>query len=120
MHRELTHYDRRYFDKWYRHPRHRVKSRRDMHRQLGFIVAATEYLLDRPVRSVLDVVAEVTRIVRELKALGHDLWSFDQSDDFAIGTYDYQDPPPGSRLTIHFGWPTYEEPAVEVTVQAAP
>lgn len=55
MHRELTHYDRRYFDKWYRHPRHRVKTRQDMRRQLGFIVAATEYLLDRPVRSVLDV-----------------------------------------------------------------
>jgi SAM-dependent methyltransferase len=55
MHRELAQYDRRYFDKWYRHPRHRVKTRLDMKRQLGFVVAATEYLLDRPVRSVLDV-----------------------------------------------------------------
>ena len=55
MHRDLSHYDRRYFDKWYRHPRHRVKSKQDMIRQLGFIVAATEYVLDRPVRSVLDV-----------------------------------------------------------------
>jgi SAM-dependent methyltransferase len=55
MHRDLTHYDRQYFDKWYRHPRHRVKTRHDMKRQLGFIVAAAEYMLDRPVRSVLDV-----------------------------------------------------------------
>jgi SAM-dependent methyltransferase len=55
MHRDLTHYDRHYFDKWYRHPRHRVKTRQDMRRQLGFIVAATEYMLDRPVRTVLDV-----------------------------------------------------------------
>ena len=55
MHRELAHYGRRYFDKWYRHPRHRVKTRQDMARQLGFIVAVTEYLLDHPVRSVLDV-----------------------------------------------------------------
>ncbi len=55
MHRDLTHYDRSYFDKWYRHPRHRVKTRQDMVRQLTFIVSATEYLLDRPVRSVLDV-----------------------------------------------------------------
>ena len=55
MHRDLAHYDREYFDKWYRHPRHRVKTRQDMARQLGFIVAATEYLLDRPVRTVLDV-----------------------------------------------------------------
>ena len=55
MHRDLSHYDRRYFDKWYRHPRTRVKSKQDMARQLGFIVSATEYVLDRPVRSVLDV-----------------------------------------------------------------
>lgn len=55
MHRDLAHYDRRYFDKWYRHPRHRVKTKQDMRRQLGFIVAVAEYLLDRPVRSVLDV-----------------------------------------------------------------
>lgn len=55
MHRDLAHYDRTYFDKWYRHPRHRVKTRQDMRRQLGFVVAATEYLLDRPVRTVLDV-----------------------------------------------------------------
>jgi SAM-dependent methyltransferase len=55
MHRALAHYDRGYFDKWYRHPRHRVKTRRDMTRQLGFIVSATEYLLDREVRTVLDV-----------------------------------------------------------------
>lgn len=55
MHRPLAHYDQAYFDKWYRHPRHRVKSPLDMRRQLGFILAATEYLLERPVRRVLDV-----------------------------------------------------------------
>lgn len=55
MNRDLTHYDRHYFDKWYRHPRHRVKTRHDMARQLGFIIAATEYMLDRPVGTVLDV-----------------------------------------------------------------
>lgn len=55
MHRDLEHYDRRYFDKWYRHPRHQVKTRQDMERQLGFIVGAAEYILDRPVRTVLDV-----------------------------------------------------------------
>lgn len=55
MQRDLSHYDRRYFDKWYRHPSHRVKTRQDMTRQLGFIVSATEYLLERPLRTVLDV-----------------------------------------------------------------
>jgi len=55
--RPATHYDRAYFDKWYRHPRHRVKSPTDIERQLRFIVAATEYLFERPVRKVLDVGA---------------------------------------------------------------
>ena len=54
MNRSLAHYDKAYFDKWYRHPKHRVKSALDIRRQLGFIVAATEYLLERPVRKVLD------------------------------------------------------------------
>jgi SAM-dependent methyltransferase len=70
MNRDLSHYDRRYFDKWYRHPRHRVKTRQDMRRQLGFIVAATEYLLDRPVRSVLDVgcgEGNWSTVLRELR-----------------------------------------------------
>ena len=53
--RGATVYDKGYFDKWYRHPRHRVKSRIDIARQLRFIVGATEYLLERPVRRVLDV-----------------------------------------------------------------
>jgi len=55
--RERTHYDRAYFDKWYRHPRHRVKSPLDIARQIRFVVSAAEYLLERPVRRVLDVGA---------------------------------------------------------------
>jgi SAM-dependent methyltransferase len=55
--RPPTHYDRSYFDKWYRHPTHRVKSAADIHRQLQFIVSATEYVFERPVRRVLDVGA---------------------------------------------------------------
>jgi SAM-dependent methyltransferase len=55
--RDRTHYDRAYFDKWYRHPRHRVKSPLDIARQIRFVVSAAEYLLERPVRRVLDVGA---------------------------------------------------------------
>ncbi len=54
-HRDLTHYDKAYFDRWYRHPRFRVKSRLDMERQMRFVLGAAEYLLERPVRRVLDV-----------------------------------------------------------------
>jgi SAM-dependent methyltransferase len=55
--RPSAHYDKAYFDKWYRHPRHRVKSKLDIERQLRFVVSATEYLLERPVQKVLDVGA---------------------------------------------------------------
>ncbi len=55
--RPATHYTKAYFDKWYRHPRHRVKSPTDIERQLRFVVSATEYLFERPVRKVLDVGA---------------------------------------------------------------
>ena len=50
-------YDQAYFDKWYRDPRHRVGSRTRLLREIGFVVAATEQLLERPLRSVLDVGA---------------------------------------------------------------
>src|SRR4030095_7214279 len=48
-------YDQRYFDKWYRNPRYRVKSPHELARQVTFVVAGTEPLLGRSVRSVLDV-----------------------------------------------------------------
>ena len=54
-HRDLAHYNKAYFDKWYRHPRFRVKTALDMARQTRFVIAAAEYILDRPVRRVLDV-----------------------------------------------------------------
>jgi hypothetical protein len=77
-------------------------------------------VLSMRLRSVVDAESEVPKIVQELKALGHDLWSDEESDDFAIWTYNYMKPPPGPRLSIHFSYSAYEEPAVEVTVQDAP
>ena len=50
-------FDRAYFDKWYRDPVHRVRTRVERTRQVAFAVAAAELLLERPVRSVLDVGA---------------------------------------------------------------
>lgn len=50
-------FDEAYFDKWYRDPRHRVHTRADHLRQVGFALAAAEQFLGRPVRSVLDVGA---------------------------------------------------------------
>jgi hypothetical protein len=48
-------YDRAYFDRWYRDPRTRIHVRAAVERKVALAVATTEYLLQRPLRSVLDV-----------------------------------------------------------------
>lgn len=48
-------YDRAYFDKWYRDPRHAVDSPAEVRRKAAMAVAMTEYYLGRPIRNVLDV-----------------------------------------------------------------
>jgi len=48
-------YDSRYFEKWYRHPRHAVGSRAELKRKVAMVVALAEYYLARPIRTVLDV-----------------------------------------------------------------
>ena len=48
-------YDREYFDRWYRDPRRAVVRRDVLARRVQLAVAAAEYLLERPIRSVLDV-----------------------------------------------------------------
>ena len=50
-------YDRAYFDRWYRDARTRVIRPGDVARQAHLAIASAEYLLGRPVRSVLDVGA---------------------------------------------------------------
>jgi SAM-dependent methyltransferase len=49
------HYDKAYFDKWYRHPLHRVKSATELRRQVEFVLRLAEWVLGRPVHTVLDV-----------------------------------------------------------------
>ena len=48
-------YDRRYFDRWYRTSRDASVQARILPRRVRLAVAAAEYLLERPNRSVLDV-----------------------------------------------------------------
>jgi SAM-dependent methyltransferase len=55
--RSAAHYDRAYFDKWYRHPAHRVKSAEYLTRQVAAVVGLTEYILERRITRVLDVGA---------------------------------------------------------------
>lgn len=50
-------YDAQYFDRWYRNPGTRVITPGDVARKAQLAVGAAEYLLQRPVRNVLDVGA---------------------------------------------------------------
>ncbi|HKG94404.1 MAG TPA: methyltransferase domain-containing protein [Gemmatimonadaceae bacterium] len=53
----MKRYDRAYFDRWYRDPRTRVKSGSDVARKARMALGVAEYVLGRPVRTVLDVGA---------------------------------------------------------------
>jgi SAM-dependent methyltransferase len=48
-------YDRAYFDRWYRDPAQAVIQREHLARRVRLAVAAAEWVLDRPVESVLDI-----------------------------------------------------------------
>ncbi len=48
-------YDAGYFDKWYRDPAHRVRTPAEFNRQVDFVLHLAEWVLERPVASVLDV-----------------------------------------------------------------
>lgn len=48
-------YDQAYFDRWYRHPRHRVKSDDTLVRKVRMVLAIAEFYLEHKVRRVLDV-----------------------------------------------------------------
>ncbi|MFI5207383.1 MAG: class I SAM-dependent DNA methyltransferase [Gemmatimonadales bacterium] len=48
-------YDQAYFDRWYRDPGRRVWGVADVERKVRLVLGIAEFLLDRRVRSVLDV-----------------------------------------------------------------
>ena len=65
----MKHFDRAYFDKWYRHPDHRIGNTADLERQVHLAVSSAEYMLTRPIRSVLDVGAGEGRWQPVIQAL---------------------------------------------------
>jgi SAM-dependent methyltransferase len=48
-------YDRDYFERWYRHPATRIHVTSMVERKVRLALAAAEYLIQRPVRTVFDV-----------------------------------------------------------------
>ncbi len=72
-------YDKAYFDKWYRHPRHRVSTGAPTARKAAMVIGIAEYYLERPVRNALDIgcgegqwKAALQRIRPRLSYLGID------------------------------------------------
>src|SRR5215467_3841771 len=47
--------DEAYYDRWYRHPRHRVSKEPDRERKVHLAVSVAEYVIGRVIRSVLDI-----------------------------------------------------------------
>lgn len=90
-------YNRAYFDKWYRNPRHRVKSPAELARQVAFVLHTAEWVLARPVRTVLDLGcgegqwrAALRRFRPRLSYTGVD------PSEYAVSRY-------GKRRNIHLG-----------------
>ncbi len=62
-------YDRSYYDRWYRDPGTRIVDAAALRRRVAQVVATAELLLERPVRSVLDVGCGEARWRSPLRAL---------------------------------------------------
>jgi SAM-dependent methyltransferase len=55
LERDAKRYDRDYFDRWYRDPRHQVRTAESLGRTVRMTVGIAEFILARPIRSVLDI-----------------------------------------------------------------
>ena len=66
-------YDRAYFDRWYRDPHERVTTREALERKLRMVIGVTEYLLGRPLRTVLDIGCGEAPWYRVLRRLRRDV-----------------------------------------------
>jgi SAM-dependent methyltransferase len=69
-------YDRAYFDRWYRDRRRRVVTPAPLERRVAWTIATAEYVLDRPLRSLLDVgcgEAHWAPVVRRLRPRARDV-----------------------------------------------
>ena len=51
----MKEYSRAYYDRWYRDPATRITSRENTDRKVRFAVSAAEFMLARPIESVLDI-----------------------------------------------------------------
>lgn len=81
-------FDQAYFDRWYRDPAHRVGTAADLERLVRFAVGAAEYVLARPIRSVLDAGAGEGRWAPVLRRIRpHATYTGVDPSDYTIARY---------------------------------
>jgi SAM-dependent methyltransferase len=81
-------YDRTYFDRWYRSPTDRVATIDSLRRKVRLAVSVAEFLLGRPIRTVLDVGCGEASWLPILRSLRPDVRYIGvESSDYAIARY---------------------------------
>jgi hypothetical protein len=71
--------------------------------------------LTRRLRSSTRPASECYALIDELRQLGHDLWSFDESDDFQIWCADWTKPPRPFELLVELHY-AEEQPSSALTI----
>jgi len=81
-------YDREYFEKWYRNPRHAISSQHALGRKVALAVSVAEYYLARSIRNVLDIGCGEATWRKPLRAMrpGVDYLGL-ESSDYAVARY---------------------------------
>jgi SAM-dependent methyltransferase len=67
----MKRYDREYYRRWYRDPETRITTTESLRRKVRLAVSTAEFLLQRPIRSVLDVGCGEAPWRVQLKRLRH-------------------------------------------------
>jgi hypothetical protein len=81
------------------------------------LAGALETEITRRLRDSGDPEKESRQLVEELRALGHDLWSFDESTDFQIWCGDWVKPKHPYELILTFRYEKDEAASVSAVFQ---
>jgi hypothetical protein len=73
--------------------------------------------LTRRVQASADPAQETYECIEDLKRLGHDLWSFDESDDFQLWCADWTRPTKQVELFVEFVYRQNERPSVTISTR---
>jgi SAM-dependent methyltransferase len=93
----MKHYDQSYFERWYGNPRTRIIAPADTKRKAQLALAAAEYMLERPVRTVLDIGAGEGTWLPALKAMRPSVrYTGVDPSEYAVRRF-------GKRRNIHWG-----------------